>query len=245
MPNIYIIVISALLFAFCTASLIYQLIYSSYFRAKIALTHGFSEGIMCGPVYPFLWIVYGLIGVQFFSFIVLKSGTDLVFALRLLAFAISVILFAVLKSLTPPLLAYWLGKTAIWNGRGLSGKIPYTDLICVNVHSTATSSISNQQICKVTFYLKDRTFLLLPKRHTCKMVAQHITVFTDYIDLNECQKPRASGRALLYSIFAPILLISLMACAFLIAFAKINTLLLLPIALILLFTLFALKQFVC
>lgn len=216
MPNIVIIIITAVFFAFCTASLVYQAIYSVYFRKQIAIPHDFSEGIMTGVTYPLLWVMYGLIAVQFFSFIVFRTSDDIILAIRLIIFAVSVIAFAAFKTLTPALLAYWFGKTAFWDGKGEQGKIPYSDIYCIKVHKKKSSRfINNQQLYKITFYVKNKTFLLIPKKHVCKMTAKQISVLTAFVDFKECKKPHPTKKALIYSICLPILLFSILSLCFL------------------------------
>lgn len=217
MPNIYIFTVAtgSVFFSVCTFMLIYQLIYSLYFRKNIANTHNFSEGIMTGIAYPLLWVVYGFIAVQFFSFILIYTESEIFLAIRLMLFALSIIAFYVLKSVTPTLLAYWFGKTSFWESKGTNGKIPFSDIYCVKVHKKKTSRfINNQQLYKITFYVKNKTFLLIPKKYVCRMTAKQISVLTPFVNFKECKKPRPSKKAVLYSVFAPVLLFSVILCCF-------------------------------
>jgi hypothetical protein len=199
MPHIYIIAITAVFFAFCTAAVLYQAIYSVYFRKNIALPHGFSEGIMTGITYPLLWITYGLIAVQFLPFIVFRNSGELLLSARLLFFAVSLLAFAAIKTLTPPLLAYWFGKSSFWDNKGEVGKNAFEDIYCVKVHKKKSSRvINNQQLYKITFYVKEKTFLLIPKKYVCKMTAKQISVLTSYVNFKECQKPKCCRK---YSFF--------------------------------------------
>ncbi len=216
MLNLYIIIISAVLLSLCTFSLVYQAVYSAYFRKKIATKHNFTEGIMTGPSYPLLWIAYGLILIQFISFIIFTNSNEIIIAFRLLAFSISVFSFYVLKSHTPPLLALWFGKTAFWDNRGEGGKHLYTEIYGVKVHKKKNSTVINsQQIYKITFFIKGKCFLLVPKRYSCKMTAHQISTLADTIDFKNSEKPKLSKKSLLYSILTPTLIFLISLCFFL------------------------------
>lgn len=207
MLNIYIIVVTAVFLAFCTAVLLHQAIYSFYFRKKIALPHGFSEGIMAGFLYPMLWIIYGLIAVQFISFIAFRDSSELFLTLRLIVFAISILAFCIFKTLTPPLLALWFGKSAFWDNKGDQGKHQLSDIYCAKVHKDKNSHvINNQQLYKITFYVKGKTAFLFPKKYSCKMTAKQIGNLTTIISFKERDaKPEIKKKALLYGICLPML----------------------------------------
>ena len=215
MPNIYIIIITSVIFAFCTAILLYQTLYSVYFRKNIAVKHEFTEGIMTGVSFPLLWVSYGLIAVQLLSFFVFPTESELLLAARLLIFAISVIAFSVFKILTPPLFAYWFGKHAFWDTKGEIGKHSFDDIYAVKVHKKKTTTVINsQQLYRLTFYVKGKTFLLIPKKYSCKMTATQIRVLTAHVDFKESVKPKTPKKALVYSICVPILIVLITVCCF-------------------------------
>lgn len=215
MLNLYIIIISAVLLGLCTFSLVYQAIYSAYFRKKIASEHNFTEGIMTGASYPSLWIVYGITLIQFISFIAFAATNEIVIAFRLLGFAVSVLVFYALKSHTPPLLALWFGKTAFWDNRGEGGKHLYSAIYGVKVHKKKNSAVINsQQIYKITFFVKGKSFLLIPKKYSCKMTAHQISSLADTVNFKDSEKPKIKKRKLIYSILTPILIFLIATCLF-------------------------------
>jgi len=208
MLKIYIAIITAAIFAFCTAVVLHQAIYSIYFRNKVALTHGFSEGIMAGPMYPLLWVTYGLIAVQFISFIAINGSGELLLTLRLILFAISILAFCIFKTLTPPLLALWFGKSAFWDSKGEQGKHLFTDIYCAKVHKDKNSQvINNQQLYKISFYVKGKTAFLFPKKYSCKMTAKQIGSLTNSISFKDrAAKPEITKKAMVYAALLPLLI---------------------------------------
>lgn len=216
MLNIYICTVTAIIFAFCTAVVIHQAAFSMYFRKKIAPYHGFFEGIMTGMAYPLLWIAYSLTAVQFLSFIAFPTDSELILTVRLIFFALSILAFCIFKTLTPPLLAYWFGKHAFWDAKGELGKRSYSDIYCAKVHKDKNSSVINsQQIYKITFYVKGKTFFLIPKRYSCKMTAKEISQLSTQVNLKDrTAKPEVPQKAVLYAICMPILIFAITLCTF-------------------------------
>ena len=128
MLNIYIIILTGIFFAMCTAIMIFTAVNSIHFRKKVAQPHAFAEGIITGPAFPALLTAYGFLFVEFVSFTVFQTHSETVLTLRLIAYALTVLSFAVCKTFTPQLLALWFGKTAFWESRGEHGKNLFSEM---------------------------------------------------------------------------------------------------------------------
>ena len=216
MLNIFIIILTGIVFAMCTALMLFMAINSVLFRKKIAIPHSFSEGILTGPIFPALIASYAFIFIQFASFIVFKAPHETILTLRLIIFALSTLAFAVFKILTPPLLALWFGKSAFWDSKGTNGKNLYSDIYCAKVHAQKnTHFINNQQLYRISFYVKNQNAFLLPRKYSCKMTAKQISALTPYINFkSENEKPSVPKRALIYAACLPVLIFGIVLTTF-------------------------------
>ena len=219
MLNIYVIILTGIFFAMCTAVMVFTAVSSVQFRKKIAVPHGFAEGILTGAAFPALLATYGFLFVEFISFIVFKTHNETFLTVRLTVYALTVLAFTVLKTFTPPLLALWFGKTAFWDNRGEHGKNLFSDIYCAKVHKQKNVSVINsQQLYKITFYVKGKTAFLFPKRYSCKMTAKQISALTDHVDFkSRDQKPEITRRSLVYAICLPILIFGIVLTTFMMA----------------------------
>lgn len=216
MLNIYIVAITGIVFALCTALIVFQAINSILFRKNVAAVHGFFEGIITGYTFPGFIATYALIFVQFASFIAFSTNSELFLTLRLIFYAISVLAFTVFKHLTPPLLALWFGKTAFWDNKGEAGKNLFGNIYSAKVHKNKNVRvINNQQLYRISFYVHGRTAFLFPRKYTCKMTAKQIGVLTNHIDFkSRSEKPDITKKALIYAITLPILVFTIVLTTF-------------------------------
>ncbi len=154
------------------------------FRLKIADTHGFSQGIMTGYAYPLFIVTTALLVIQFFSFIIFNPKTELEYCLRTSLYAITFCTFVISMKKTPKLLAYWFGKTALWDDFKLKGKIPYTDITCAMLAKENDPLPANpQRLCTFSFYTDKRVIRGIPKKFTCKLTALELTHISEQIPL--------------------------------------------------------------
>ncbi len=175
--------VAGLLLALTLFSFIYQAVRALRFRRNIADTHGFTEGIMTGPWYPLMVMALSLLFIQFLALIIFKPQTELMFCARVLAYLLNFAAFYIFKHRVPPLLAYWFGKTALWDNFGIGGKIPYSDIYCATLSRNIRFPMMNtQQLCKFSFYSKNREHRKLPKRFVCKMTAYELTALASQVD---------------------------------------------------------------
>lgn len=180
--NTIILIITGLLFACCAAAFIKQLVCSLKFRREIAYTHGFSEGILSGAAYPAVIILISIVFIQFISFFIFKADNEPITVLRLSGFALSVFLFFYLKHKTPPLLAYWFGKSAFWENFGERGKINYQDICCARVSRKVKFPVmNNQQLCKISIYVRGRKSAGRLKKYTCRLTAYELTALATQV----------------------------------------------------------------
>lgn len=219
MLNIYVIILTGIFFTMCTAIMIFTAVNSVIFRKKIAIPHAFSEGILTGPIFPCLLISYGFIFVEFISFIVFKTHSETMLTIRLIIYALTVLAFAVFKALTPPLLALWFGKTAFWDNRGDNGKNMFSDIYCARVHKQKSATvINNQQLYRITFYVKGKTAFIFPRKYTCKMTAKQISALTAHVDFkSKDQHPDITKKSMIYAICLPILVFGIVLTTFMMA----------------------------
>ncbi len=213
MPHTLTLTVTACAFLICTAVLIYQAAYSIYFRTYIAQPHGFYEGIMTGVSYLLFLISYGLLAIQFILFIAFRPTSEIALCVRVILFALTVVAFFIFRALNPSLLAIWFGKSVFWDSRGENGKNLLSDIYGAKVHKKKSSHvINNQQLYKISFYIKDKYFLRLPKKYTCKLTAKQITALTEVVDF-KAQEKRALPlknliRAILLPTFAFLIIVS-------------------------------------
>lgn len=181
--NTVLCAFSAALFIISALLFVSQAIYALNFRKKIALTHGFSEAIMPTFSYLLLIISFCLIFIQFISFIAFGFGDEQSTVLRFFAYLSSIILFLYFRHKTPPLLAYWLGKTCLWRKAGYAGKIPYSEIIGIRLSKSVKLPITDaQKLCRVTFFIRQgvsdcKSITCLVSACDLEMLSQQINVF--------------------------------------------------------------------
>ena len=169
--NTFLCVFSAVLFVICALLFVSQAIYALDFRKKIALTHGFSEAVMVGPYYPLLIISFSLIFIQFVSFIAVGFTTESSIIIRMFAYISSIVLFLYFRYKTPPLLTYWLGKTCLWRKAGFAGKIPYSEIVGIQLSKNVVFPITDtQKLCKITLFIN-------PDFGSCKKISCCVTAY--------------------------------------------------------------------
>ncbi len=172
------------LLGICVFFFLFQALRALHFRHKIADTHGFTEGIMTGIAYPMQIIFLSLIFLQFISFIIFTPSSEFLYCLRSGMYILTVILFFVARAHTPKLLAYWFGKTALWDGFGEKGKILYSDIYCASISKSCNPDLMNtQRLCKFSFYANTRTKHGLPIKFTCKMTALELKALSRQVDI--------------------------------------------------------------
>ena len=148
----FLYVFSAVIFVISALLFVAQAIYSLDFRKKIALTHGFSEAMAVGPYYPLLIISFSLIFIQFVSFVAMGFGSEFNIISRIFIYVSTFVLFLYFRYRTAPLLTYWLGKTCLWRKAGQSGKIPFSEIVGIQLSKNVVFPIADtQKLCKITF----------------------------------------------------------------------------------------------
>ena len=183
--NTTILIITGLIFAGCGAAFIKQIICSLRFRRKIAYTHGFSEGILTGIAYPAVIFIISLIFIQFVSFFIFTADNEFITVLRLTVFFLSVFMFFFFQKRTPPLLAYWFGKSAFWENYGVSGKIKYTEIYGARVSRKVKFPVmNNQQLCKVSFCVRGKTAITRPNKYVCRLTAYELTALATQVQFH-------------------------------------------------------------
>ena len=208
--NSAIIICSALIFAVCVGAFIIRSVRSYKFRNKVALPHGFSEGIMTGAAYPALVTAMSLLFIQLASFAAFKSPSETICALRVGCYLLTVLIFFVLFVKTPPLLAYWFGQNGLWEHSGHKGKIVYSDIYNARLSKKLRLPIiNNQQLCKFTFYVKNKNIFFHPKKYVCKMTACEISALSRQVEFTDAPLRTESFRVRLSRRFVPIMLLAI------------------------------------
>ena len=152
--NAFLCVFATVLFALCGLLFLSQALYALDFRKKIALRCNFSEAVMVGPYYPLLIVSFCLIFIQFVSFFAAGFTTEFNIAIRIFTYLTSIVLFLYFRSKTPPLLAYWLSPYYLWRKEGITGRIPYSDIIGIQLSKDVVFPITDpKRLCRVTFQM--------------------------------------------------------------------------------------------
>ena len=184
-PYTYIIYASIFIFSLCALSFTLRSVKAYAFRKKVALPHGFSEGIMIGPKYTLLITDLALLFIQNVLFLVYKTYSEPILAIRVLCFLVSVVGYLILFIKTPPLLAYWFGQNGLWETSAPSGKVPYSDIYNARLSKKIRLPImNNQQLCKFSFYVNGRNSFFNPKKYVCKMTACEISALARQVDFS-------------------------------------------------------------
>ena len=184
--NSVILIYSGLIFAVCMFLFIKLTLSALIFRRKVAYVHGFSEGILTGAFYTMLIIMLCLILLQFTSFFIFIANNEFLNILRLVFITISAVFFFFFKAKTPPLLAYWFDKTSFFESSKNSGQIPYSDIYAARISKKINlSTMNNQQLCKITFYVKGKLLLGIPKKYVCRLAAYEITALATQVKFNQ------------------------------------------------------------
>ena len=216
--NAFLCVFSSVLFALCALLFLSQAIYALDFRKKIALTHGFSEAMMVGPYYPLLIVSFSLIFIQFVSFFAAGFTTEFNIVVRIFTYIASIVLFLYFRYKTPPLLAYWLGKSCLWRKAGPSGKIPYSEIIGIQLSKDVIFPITDtQKLCKVTFFVNPD--FCQCKEITCFITAYDLEALSKQIDVfpYDYRLSTVSKAKKLSTHLVPVLLFIVFVMSFLIA----------------------------
>lgn len=193
--NSAVIIGSALIFVICASAFIIRSVRSYNFRNKVALPHGFSEGIMTGASYPALITAMSLLFIQLATLIAFKSPSETVLALRAGCYLLTALVFFVLFKKTPTLLAYWFGQNGLWEHSGRKGKIAYSDIYNARLSKKLRLPIiNNQQLCKFTFYVKNKNIFFHPKKYFCKMTACEISALSRQVEFTETPVKTESTR---------------------------------------------------
>ena len=167
----FLYVFSAVIFVISALLFVAQAIYSLDFRKKIALTHGFSEAMAVGPYYPLLIISFSLIFIQFVSFVAMGFGSEFNIISRIFIYVSTFVLFLYFRYRTAPLLTYWLGKTCLWRKAGQSGKIPFSEIVGIQLSKNVVFPIADtQKLCKITFFIN-------PDFGSCKKISCYVTAY--------------------------------------------------------------------
>ncbi|MBQ9692403.1 MAG: hypothetical protein IJV70_04520 [Clostridia bacterium] len=208
--NSAIIICSALIFAVCASAFIIRSVRSYNFRNKIALPHGFSEGIMTGASYPALITAMSLLFIQLASFIAFKSPSETICALRAGCYLLTALIFFVLFMKTPALLAYWFGQNGLWEHSGRKGKISYSDIYNAQLSKKLRLPIiNNQQLCKFTFYVKNKNSFFHPKKYICKMTAYEISALSRQVEFTEAPVNTEIKRVRISRRLIPVMLLAI------------------------------------
>ena len=188
MLKFYIIFLTLSAFVATSLSLALLFIGSCYFRKKIAVPHGFSEGLVTGAAFPCLVFSYALIFIQSASFIAFPTTSELFLIIRMFIFLVTVVLFIVFRIFTPPLLSLWFGKRSLWFKKGEKGKIPYFSIYGAQIDRVkATKQINNQQLYKISFFAENKKFFSVPYKFTCRLTAKQIVSLKDELDFEPKQ----------------------------------------------------------
>lgn len=215
------IIFSSALFLVCIAFLLFRSVNAAIFRRKIAQNRGFSEGIMTGYVYPLMIFVLGLIFIQMLSLILFPSNDEIFIVIRLLLYTASVCIFFNLYANTPPLLAYWFGKSAFFEKNSQKGRISYTDIYNARLSKKIRLPIlNNQQLCKISFNVRGKKHFSYPKKYVCKLTAYEISALSEQVDFSSKSTVVSSKAQKIYHFFLPFaiamislsLIISVMSC---------------------------------
>lgn len=215
--NTLLCVISAVLFAISAMLFLSQAIYALDFRKKIALTHGFSEAVMSGPYYPLLIVSFSLLFIQFISFVSIGFTTEFNIIMRMFAYISTLVMFLYFRYKTPPLLTYWLGKTCLWRKAGFAGKIPYSEIVGIQISKNVKFPITDtQKLCKVTFFVNPDFGSC--KKITCQITAYDLEALSKQIDVFPPDYTSLAGsKARRFStLLIPVLLFIIYILAFLI-----------------------------
>ncbi|MBE6533764.1 MAG: hypothetical protein E7678_02170 [Ruminococcaceae bacterium] len=184
-PYTYIIYVSIFIFAICAITFTFRSANAYTFRKKVALPHGFSEGIMLGPQYTLLITDLALLLIQTALFLVYRTYSEPIIAIRVLCFLLSVLIYFILFLKTPPLFAYWFGQNGLWVTSSQGGKIPYSDIYNARLSKKIRLPImNNQQLCKFSFYVKGKNSFFIPKKYVCKMTACEISALARQVDFS-------------------------------------------------------------
>ena len=182
MLNVFIIIFTVLILVVSSASLAFLFISSNSFRKKIAVPHGFFEGLITGASLPGLIFSYALIFIQTASFIAFPTHKEIFIILRMFLFLITFFMFFMFRFFTPPLLSLWFGKHSLWFCKGEKGKIPYDSIYGACVENIKTQKpFNNQQLYKISFFTTDRKFFSFPMRMSCRLTAKQIGSLTKSI----------------------------------------------------------------
>ncbi len=184
-PKLILYIIATLLMVKSLISFIFKTLSAKSFRKKVALPRGFAEGVMTGSAYPILIITLVLLLIQSVLFFVLPSKAEPMAILRLFLFIITFFAFIYFDRKTPSLRAYWFGKNAMWEKRGENGKIPYTDIYCAKVSpKISLPGSSGQQLCKISFFVKDKKLFFGRKKYVCRMTSYAINELANQVEFN-------------------------------------------------------------
>ena len=180
--NKFVTYIIITFFAIILFSFLKLLIKAKRFRTKCINELGFSEGIMTGISFQLLIIIFTLICIQVLSFILINTSSEFTLYIRLLIFSSSILLYFIIKSQTPPLLAYWFEREAFWENNNENGKISFNDVYALKISKSIKLPIKNNlQLCPISFYVKNKFSFFRPKKYSCKLTAEELTVLTSII----------------------------------------------------------------
>ena len=190
-PKVILCILSILILAKSATSFTLKTLSAKSFRKKIAIPHGFSEGVMSGMAYPFLIISLALLFIQTVLFIALPLKSEVFAIARLILFIITFVLFVCFDKRTPTLRAYWFGKNALWERHGEKGKIPYSDIYGAKVSPKISLPGSNgQQLCKISFFVEGKKLLFGRKKYVCRMTAFAINELANQVEFNARNRAR-------------------------------------------------------
>ncbi len=184
-PKLILCIIGVLLSVKAFASFIIKTLSAKRFCKKIALPHGFAEGVMTGMYYPLLLISLFLLLAQTVIFFVIPSKNEITAILRLFIFILTAIAYGCFDRRTPALRAYWFGKSSMYETHSERGKISYSDVYGAKVSKKISLSGTNgQQLCKISFFVKDKSFFFGRKKYVCKMTVYAINELANHIEFN-------------------------------------------------------------
>lgn len=185
-PKVILCLLSILLLAKAATSFTLKTFSAKSFRKKIAIPHGFSEGVISGMSYPLLIVSLALLLVQTVLFIVLPLKSEPAAIARLFLFIITFLLFVFFDRRTPALRAYWFGKNAMWERRGERGRIAYSSIYSAKVSPKISLPGSNgQQLCKISFFVEGKKFFFGRKKYVCRMTAYAINELANQVEFNK------------------------------------------------------------
>lgn len=182
-PRSVLCIVGVLLSAKAVLSFVFKTLSAKSFRKKIALPRGFAEGVMTGLSYPLLLGSLILMLAQTVLFFIISPRNELTAIFRLLIFVLTALVCGAFDRRTPALRAYWFGKSYLYETR--RHRISYFDIYGAKTsQKISLSGGGGQQFCKISFFVKDRSFFFGRKKYVCRMTAYAINELANHVEFN-------------------------------------------------------------